>query len=267
MSDRLRKYLLYSLGLCSIVLHLVLSDRIGRESFFSHAFFFWSVALLLLTQKQLKFKSDRISAFIGGILLSFVLYKSLHLFPEDYFLRIAPLLSLFGWGLIASGVKGIKQYFQEIFILSFLAVPWELVYLWDISPITARLSHFILWLFGFEAVRQGVWLVLPTGSVEVYSGCSGVKVMLQLLGLSWIVLAVVKTNWKLKLLLPTAAILLGFLVNGFRVALMAILVALSDSVGFDYWHTGTGSLIFSGVAVLLFGFACWLTIPKESVSL
>ena len=146
-------------------------------------------------------------------------------------------------------------------------MPWELAYLWDISPLTARLANFILWLMGFDVVRQGVWLILPTGSVEVYTGCSGVKTILQLIGLSWVVLTIIKTSWKPKLYLPIAAIFLGFIVNGFRVALMAILIALADSAGFDYWHTGTGSLIFSGISVLLFGLACALTIPKESFNL
>jgi len=262
-----QSYWLYTLGLGLVSLHLILSDHLGRPSFFSHAFFFWSVAFLLLSQKQLKFKSDNASCLTGGAILTLVLYKSLHLFPEDYFLRIAPLLSLLGWGLIASGGKNLKQYSQELIIVAFLAVPWELVYLWDISPLTARLANFILWLMGFDVVRQGVWLILPTGSVEVYTGCSGIKTILQLIGLSWIILTIIKTSWKPKLYLPLAAIFLGFMVNGFRVAVMAILVALSDSAGFEYWHTGTGSLIFSGIAVLLFGVACALTIPKGSFEL
>ena len=42
---------------------------------------------------------------------------------------------------------------------------------------------------------------------------------------------------------------LFFLVNGVRVALMAVLVALSDGEAFEYWHLGDGSLIFSAIAV------------------
>ena len=88
--------------------------------------------------------------------------------------------------------------------------------------------------------------------------------MLQLLGLSWIVFAVSKTSWQQKIWLTIAAILIGFIVNGIRVALMAVLVALSDLQGFTYWHVGNGSLIFSAISVLIFGAICWKTIIRDN---
>ena len=254
-----KKYLLSYLGIGLVILHLYLSQQLGTSVFFNRGFLFWMVSLLLLWQKKdrLCLNSDRTSCFVGTLILSLVLYKSLHLFPEDFFLRISPLLSFSGWGLLASGVKGLKQYYKQLFLLLFLAIPWELIYIFDVSQVTAKFSTFILWLLGFEVIRQGVWIILPTGSVEVYSGCSGVRTILQLLGLSWIVLTLIPSNWKSKILLPTAAIVLGFIVNGMRVALMAVLVALEDRNGFTYWHTGNGSLIFSAIAVFLFGIVCF----------
>ena len=157
---------------------------------------------------------------------------------------------------MASGFKGLKQYRAEFFLLSFLAIPWEAVYLFNISEMTARFSSFILWILGFEVTRQGTWILMPAGSVEVYNGCSGLRTILQLLGLSWILVTLVPTSWRQKIGLAIASILLGFVVNGVRVAIMAILVAISDTAGFEYWHTGTGSLIFSAIAVLLYGFVC-----------
>lgn len=260
------KFLLLATASNLIALNLNLSYRIGNSDFLFHSILFWVSALFLLWQKRdkLDLESDTISSVFGSVLLALVIYKSLHLFQGDYFIRIAPLLSLFGWGLLASGIKGLKQYWPEIFLLGFLAIPWELVYVLNISLITAKFSAFILWLLGFEVNLQGIWLILPTGSVEVYSGCSGVQMMLHLLGLSWIVLAIAKTNWPQKIWLPIAAILIGFIVNGIRVALMAVLVALSNLEGFTYWHVGNGSLIFSAISVLIFGIICIRTIIPEN---
>ncbi len=95
-------------------------------------------------------------------------------------------------------------------MLLFLAIPWELIYIFDVSQLTARFSASILWLLGFSVTRQDVWIILPTGSVEVYNGCSGVLTILQLLGLSWIVLTLMPTDWRAKVYLPLASILLGF---------------------------------------------------------
>lgn len=262
------KYWLSGIGVGLVALHLNLS-QFGRPGFFNHSFLFWMVALLLLWQKResISWESDRLSSFVGIALLSLLLYRSLHLFPEDFFLRISPLLSLLVWGLLASGIKGLKQYASEFFLLSFLAIPWEFIYLFDVSEVTAKFSTFILWVLGFAVTRQGVWIIMPTGSVEVYNGCSGLRTILQLLGLSWILLTLVPTNWRQKIWLPIAAILLGFTINGIRVAIMAVLVAMSDSEGFTYWHTGTGSLIFSAIAVILFGVVCLVTIPRKNFQL
>lgn len=264
-----KKYLLFYLGIGLVILHLYLSQQFGTSVFFNRGFLFWMVSLLLLWQKKdrLNLESDRPSCFVGTLILSLVLYKSLHLFPEDFFLRIFPLLSFLGWSLLASGVKGLKQYYQQLFLWLFLAIPWELIYIFNVSLVTAKFSTFILWLLGFEVTRQGVWIILPTGSVEVYRGCSGVRTILQLLGLSWIVLTIIPSNWKSKTLLPIAAIVLGFIVNGMRVALMAVLVALSDSAGFNYWHTGNGSLIFSAIAVFLFGIVCFKAFARNNLQI
>ena len=259
------KYWLFGIGVGLVTLYLNLSQQFSRSDFLSHSFLFWMVVLLLLWQKRAKLnlESDTVSSFVGISILTLVLYKSLHLFPEDFFLRISPLLSLLGWGLLASGARGLKQYYQELFLLVFLAIPWEFIYAFDISQVTAKFSTFILWILGFEVNRQGLWIIMPSGSVEVYNGCSGVRIILQLLGLSWIVLTLVPTSWKPKIWLPIAAILLGFTINGLRVALMVVLVALSNSQGFTYWHTGTGSLIFSALSVLIFGVFCVRVIVLE----
>ena len=262
-----QEYWLTGIGVGLVALHLNLSQH--ARSSFSYVFLFWIVVLFLLWEKRnkLNLRSDRLSNFLGILLISLTLYKSLHLFPEDYFLRIAPFSSLLGWGLLASGIKGLKQYRQELFLLLFLAIPWEFIYVFDVSQLTARFSTFILWILGFEVTRQGVWIILPTGSVEVYNGCSGVLTILQLLGLSWIVLTLIPTNWKVKLYLPIAAILLGFTVNAIRIALMTILVAMLNIDGFHYWHTGTGSLIFSAISVSIFSAICLMLLRPRNLQL
>ena len=61
------------------------------------------------------------------------------------------------------------------------------------------------------------------------------------------------TNKTQKGLLLVGAIIIGFTINGVRVALMAILVSSYNQEAFKYWHIGNGSLIFSTITVLTFG--------------
>ncbi|MGA1626717.1 MAG: archaeosortase/exosortase family protein, partial [Prochlorothrix sp.] len=58
---------------------------------------------------------------------------------------------------------------------------------------------------------------------------------------------------KLMAITPIIALGMGFIINSFRVVLMAILTAIQNDTAFDYWHDGKGSLTFGMVAVLSLG--------------
>jgi cyanoexosortase A len=160
--------------------------------------------------------------------------------------------------------KGFKQYWQELFLLFFLGAP-ELVLspLIDVSGFTAQFSAFILWYLGFDVSRQGVYITLPQGGVEVFAGCSGLESMTHLLSLAVVYLLMFPTSWIKKVLVPVVAVSLAFVVNGLRVALMAVLAVSSNSEAFEYWHTGSGSAIFSMIAVLIFGLFCLFLMRQE----
>jgi exosortase/archaeosortase family protein len=89
---------------------------------------------------------------------------------------------------------------------------------------------------------------------------------LQLIGLALIYLLLCPTRLDQKGWVVAIAISLSFTINGLRVALMAVLKALSNQSAFDYWHIGNGSLIFSTIAVLSFGTLCNLLIPQSDES-
>jgi cyanoexosortase A len=123
----------------------------------------------------------------------------------------------------------------------------------DISPITAKVSAFMLWYTGFDVVLRGVFVYLPGGSIEVYKGCSGLGNMLYMLGISVMFSVFLPIDRHKRLLAICVAVGLGFFINAIRVALLAVLVANSTEAAFDYWHLGEGSLIFSMLTVLMFG--------------
>ncbi|MCU0516149.1 MAG: cyanoexosortase A [Oscillatoria sp. Prado101] len=261
------KLWLFGLAAGLIALHLTLTWRSGNSDLLSTTVLFWVAVSALQWKKRdtLNLESDFFSSFLGASLLTLVLLKSAHLSGNPSFLRISPFISGMGLGLLASGVKGLKQYWQELSLLGFLSVAEGWLFPFDISLLTAKFAVFVLWLLGFPASSQGVLVILPTGFVEVYQGCSGIGLMLQLLGWASILLVMVPTSSKQKIFVPVVAALLGFAVNGVRIALLAVLTALSNQEAFEYWHRGDGSLIFSAIAVLIFGVFCHLTVlTKQS---
>ncbi|MEG4498252.1 cyanoexosortase A [Microcoleus sp. F10-C6] len=260
------KYWLLGIASGLIALHLTLTSRTNDTDLFGTMLLFWGVVAFLIWERHesLTFESGVFASFFGTSLIALILLKSSSISGYDFFIRATPFLSGISLALLASGTKGLKQYWQELLILAYTAIPPGLIGVFvDVALLTAKFSAFLLHYLGFEVVRKGVFLILEKGSVEVYHGCSGVNAMLQLLGLALVFLLMFPTTTGQKIVLPFVAVITAFLVNAARVALMAVLVSLSQPEAFKYWHEGNGSVIFSIIAVFLFGLFCWFAILKD----
>ncbi|HSF73548.1 MAG TPA: cyanoexosortase A [Microcoleus sp.] len=260
------KYWLLGIASGLIAIHLTLTSRTNDTDLFGTMLLFWGVVAFLIWERHesLSFESGVFASFFGTSLIALILLKSSSISGYDFFIRATPFLSGISLALLASGTKGLKQYWQELLILGYTAIPPGLIGVFvDVALLTAKFSAFLLHYLGFEVVRKGVFLILEKGSVEVYHGCSGVNAMLQLLGLALVFLLMFPTTTGQKIVLPFVAIITAFLVNAARVALMAVLVSLSQPEAFKYWHEGNGSVIFSMIAVFIFGLFCWFAILKD----
>ncbi|HEY9811357.1 MAG TPA: cyanoexosortase A [Halomicronema sp.] len=226
-----------------------------------------SAAFLLTDKKEpIKLKSNLFSRFFGGTILALIFLRMITMSVYHPILRIAPLIIGVGVALMLSGAKGFKQFWKELVMLCLpilAPAPEFLVKTIDITLPTAKVATMLLWYLGYPVLREGIFLHLPTGSVEVGSGCSGMSTIMQLLGLSFLVLFSFTTTTKQKIMVPVAAAVVAFFVNSARVALMAVLAASSNPKSFEYWHFGEGSVIFSMIAVAIFGLFCWFTILRE----
>lgn len=260
------KYWLLGIAAGLIALHLTLTSRTENTDLFGTMLLFWGVVCFLIWERHesLNLESGVFGSCFGASLIALILLKSSSISGYDFFIRATPFLSGISLALLASGTKGLKQYWQELLILAYTAIPPGLIGVFvNVALLTAKFSAFILHYLGFEVVRKGVFLVLEKGSVEVYHGCSGVNAILQVLGLALVFLLMFPTTMGQKIVVPIIAVLIGFIVNAARVALMAVLVSLSQPEAFKYWHEGNGSVIFSMIAVFIFGLFCWFAILPE----
>ncbi len=261
------KFCLLAIATGLIAIHLTLTSRANDASLLGTSALFWVAVCSLLWPKRdaLSLNSGFFSSFWGISLIVFVLLKSISVSGYEPFLRVSPLISALGVALLASDFKGLKQYWRELLILCFLAPsPGALSLLIDMSTFTAQFANAVLWYLGLEVSRQGVYIFLPTGNIEVYPGCSGIESMLHLLGLAVLFLLMVPTNWLEKILVPVVAVFVAFVVNGARVALMAVLAASSKPQALDYWHKGDGSVLFSMISVLILGLFCLFLIRRDN---
>jgi cyanoexosortase A len=259
------------IAIALVTLNMTLLWKLGDIAHFYMSLVFWLAVGSLLWDKQDILKQrggkfDILSTVAGTIIIAFILFKSAIVSSKfDPFLRIAPFLSGLGLGLIAVGFQDVKKYWRELVILFFHGIPSVITspLVEIITSFTAKFAHVILWYLGFDAMREGNYVALPTGRVFVNGGCSGLEAMNYLLGLSVVCLLMFPTKQN-KALVISVAVACGFIVNAFRVAGMAVLVASKRLDLFKYWHEGEGSLMVGMIAVILFGIFYQFMLKQDS---
>ena len=249
---------LWAIAACLLIIHLTLNVKADRYSHLAMSILFWLAAFSVVEDQrdQLKSGSDLGSVCLGAILIVGILLKSAT-FPQGDFLSISPLLSGLGLALLASGWRSLGQYWQSLFTLFFLGIPRVLLFLLpDISPLTAKFSALLLWYIGIPISLEGNYIFIPNGGVEVVPSCSGLNLITYMLALIVVFLVLFPTLRIHKVIAPIVAVLLGFIVNAIRVALLAILSTNTTQQAFKYWHDEGGALIFVLVAIVLLGIYC-----------
>jgi cyanoexosortase A len=218
------------------------------------------VIVFLLWQRRdaLALESGPAPSVAGALLIAFVLFKSVSQ-SGTLFAALSPLLSGVALALLASGFKGLRQFWKELALLVFLPFPFVLrlvvsdFFGLKISPATAFVGSGLARLLGWQVSTQGVVVDTPGGTVGVYEGCSGIHSMFFLFGLAILLLVLVPPPGRLaRWAAIPAAIAVAFTVNACRVALLVILVSESRREAFHYWHLGSGALLFESASVFCF---------------
>lgn len=230
----------------------------------------WAILFLQVWSQRNKLNepTHRLSTYLGLVILTLVIPISLLLSNSPIWLYVLPFISSFGIVLLSRGFLGLKQHSLVIVLIGVLSIPETVTRLMTGLPLlSAQSATFILSHLGFDVVNQGISVLLPTGGVNVDQGCSGAVAMFQLFRIALLFLVFFPTpitqNLIGKILVPLVAVTFAFIVNSFRVALLAILAAKQNNQRFDYWHTGEGSHIFSLTSVILFGLFCYFLISLD----
>jgi exosortase len=108
-------------------------------------------------------------------------------------------------------------------------------------------SSVTLQVMGYPAVAEGAILALPTGKVQVASGCSGADMAFVLGGCS--ILLGLFMHWRLPkiIFMVVAGILLALVLNIPRIVLLTFAEVYWGRQSFEFWHGTWGGQIFSGI--------------------
>ncbi|MEY2985067.1 MAG: hypothetical protein RLZZ568_1684 [Cyanobacteriota bacterium] len=242
-------------------LNLVIIDQAHHDNLFSLALLMWLTLLHSLWERRhgLTLRSDGRSSMIGGMLLGFILLRNIA-GSSDFSVRLLPVIGVISLVLIASGAKSLKTYWREITLSGLLlyaklaAVFLQII---NLTLLTAKVANAFLYIIGFETYREGFFITLPQGRIQVLGVCSGETSIILLLSVAFLFFFLLPISHGQKGVSLTFAALLGFVINVVRITLLAILVNSGDRQSFNYWHGENGSLLFAMISVGLFGAFCW----------
>lgn len=265
-------YWLFGVALGLIALHLQLYWRFTRD--FSHIsleLIGWSAIANSLWQRrdQLMLRREPVSQFVGWFLIALLLVRGVNLRGgHSIVLSFTPLLIGSAIALLAVGFRQLRYYRRELLIVLIIAIPTQLLVigvdrLVHSTVLTAKYAHTLMWYLGFLVERKGTQLVMPSGAVDIYLGCSGLEAAIVSVQVAVIFLLVFPTRLREKFLVPTIAILSAFMINGFRVVFLAYLVSKQDTAGFEYWHGDQGAQIFSMISMTILSTYCQILMERS----
>lgn len=177
----------------------------------------------------------------------------------DPLLHMLPLAALWGLALVG-GVAPASTLFRQLGVIGLLPPAQLFSYLLlptgFLAGLTAQIAAFLLWLGGRSALAQGILIEMPGRALEIGPGCTAVISM----GLCLAAVVVAAQLFPvhpllLNLALAAGALLVAFLVNALRVALLGFTLTGSATIGedslqaFQFWHDGIGSHLFSLLAM------------------
>ena len=204
-------------------------------------------------------RPGRIGRWVGVALLVVLLWFGQRLMSSDFLSSLLPLLAGIALALLAAPASKLRPFLKSFCVLALLPVVSAVSTLTPLGPLsvaTAWLAKQMLSICGYTAVQLGTLVKLQGGGVNVGGACAGLGMLLQLL-LVAVIFAMafpMRHRWQNGLMIVVAP-LLGIVVNGMRITLLALFVTSSlpnRMWWFEFFHEHWGSLLFSGVGMQLF---------------
>ena len=207
---------------------------------------------------------------VGAALLSWVIARTATILHWDGIIFILPLIGCIALAMLCEPIKGIGRFRDSLLCLLMLPafnVVMKLIPEGPLSVLTAHLSGFWLGILGFDNIVRYKSILMPTGGVEVLPACNGVDMIAQVICIAVIFqLAFPLRSLLSRSLVFTLAPLIGLASNTIRIAILALCVANGNGKGsglFRFFHDDIGSLIFSGIAVFVFGILYMRLLERE----
>jgi len=243
--------------------NIVVFHTSQNESMTVFALLIWGGALICMEDliESLHPSPNPVVAFFAAAMLLFVLFRTSLILHSDGILFLLPPIAALALVLLVREPRSIYK-FRDSLLCALLfpanALLNRLIPEVPMSLLTAKLAAFWLSILGLDPIVNGRDVFLKGGGVTVLGSCNGLDMIAQVICISVIFLLAFRLrSITSRFLVLSLAPLIGLLSNTIRIALLTIFSANGSGKGYGFWfdffHKDTGSLIFSGLAVFIFG--------------
>jgi EpsI family protein len=249
-----------AVAFCYLDVIAALVKQWAGSPFYSYGFAVPVISVYLVWTKWPELQSARIAPdymFGGSLVLLGMAMLSLGRLGAVISLQgISLVVTIVGLVLVAGGRDVLRLVQFPIGFLILMLPIWEVLTVRIEEPsqrLSATVATFLLHSGGVPALQQGTSIVLSSATLDVMAECSGLNQLFALLtttlpaGYLWL------QTWVGRLTLVTLAVVLGFVSNGLRIAVLGWLtirgVAVSDP--HSAMHLAPGFLSVGVVYVVL----------------
>lgn len=236
----------------------------------------WGGALVCMEDKidNLKPIPSKISLYCGVFTILYVLYRTAVITSTDSFLYFLAPVAGVGLCLLTTPFKNILNFRDSLLVLCLLPIFVLLQILVatyvtdDLSFLTAKFVLLWLSILGVSPIKLVDDTVFVNGgAVQVMHECNGFEMIMQMVITAVIFLLAFPLRSRIgKFIIITFAPIIGFIVNSIRISLLAIFTSFNSSNGktlFNFFHEQAGSLVFSGLAVVILGYLYLYILNRE----
>lgn len=256
-----------ALAFCTLLLFIaayfpaiqILTKKWASSEEYGHAFLTVPIILYMVLQRRENLTEEGCRYSAAGlalILLSTALYLFALLTEVHTIITLSMVLTLTGILIYLAGAKLVRILITPLILLLMLIPIPQQLYIqltFPLQIIVSKISEIIINLAGIPIFREGNIMTIPGKSFEVAGACSGLRSMITLLTLSFIMGHYMLKKNSTKLILLAASIPTAIVVNIIRVVLTVLLFGFFRiDISEGKLHETTGLLVFVLALLILF---------------
>lgn len=254
-------YLLAFFIACHSLLVILRTQGVGI--LFTMSCLVWWFALLSSEDatEKLPPKPTQSSTLFGSVVLIASLIRGSSTVHPDAVTFGLPILQGIALTLLYTALRRVWLFKSFLFLLALLPLSVVLIrnvpalMMQQMNMATAAVAHFILRLFQISAHIDQNAIMFPSVTVSVLDACNGMEFIIFISATSLCFLTVFPLLRSAdRFLIVLAAIIVGFMVNSLRIALLAVLASHSSpraQAMFHFFHDQQGSTVFAVIGVCI----------------